>query len=111
LATGCAPRLGDPQPSTHAAAAASEARGLTVEGKPSGNAAHDIAVKIYVELVARNTEITPESVKLTASAANIATLSIKLAEAFLQVEHEAILAREPVKNHNLDGADTAQWLK
>jgi len=82
-----------------------------VDSKPSANAAHDIAVKIYVELVARNTEITPESVKLTASAANIATLSLKLAEAFIQVEAEAILAREPVKNHTLDGADTAQWMK
>lgn len=77
----------------------------------AANTAHDIAVQIYVELVARNTEITPDSVRLTASAANIATLSLKLSEAFIVAENEAILAKEPVKGHTLQGDDIAKWSK
>jgi hypothetical protein len=77
---------------------------------PEGRA-HDIAMRIYIELVARNTEITQESVKLTASAANIANLSLKLSEAFLHAEAEAILAKEPVKGHTLHGDDIAKWSK
>jgi len=73
--------------------------------------AHEIAVKIYVELVARNTEITQESVKLTASAANIATLSLRLSEAFLQTEADAIAAKAPVTKYTVQGEDIAAWSK
>jgi len=84
-----------------------------MENRPpsAANQAHDIAVKIYVELVSRNTELAEGSVKLAASAANMATLSIKLAEAFLEVEAAAILAREPVKNYKVDSDDIAKWTK
>jgi hypothetical protein len=80
-----------------------------MDKKASEDRAHQIAVRIYVELVARNAEITQDSVKLKASAANIANLSFKLSEAFLQAEAEAILAREPVKAHALHVDDIAKW--
>lgn len=70
---------------------------------------HDLAVRIYVELVARNTEIAADSVKLAASAANIANLSLRLADAFLAAEAEAIAAREPVKQYKLGDDDIAKW--
>ena len=73
--------------------------------------AHDLAMRIFVELVARNTEINQDSVKLTASAANLATLSLRLSDAFLQAEDEAIAQKEPRKAHALQGEDLAQWMK
>ena len=82
-----------------------------MEGKPSGSPAHGIAVQIYVELVARNTEISQDSVKLNASAANIAALSLKLAQAFLKVEEETALAVAPKKAAGVQGDDLAQWMK
>lgn len=77
----------------------------------SGSPAHAIAVQIYVELVARNTEITADSVKLNASAANIAALSLKLADAFLKAEEEAALAVAPKKATGVQGDDIARWMK
>ena len=73
--------------------------------------AHDLATRIYVELVARNVEVTQESVKLSTSAANLATISLRLAEAFLQAEAAAEIAKEPTKKHTLEGADIASWSK
>jgi hypothetical protein len=81
------------------------------ERKVPVNAAHDLAVRIYIELVARNTEITEGAVKMGASAANLAALSMKLAEAFLEAEAQAILAREPVKDYKLGADDIAKWSK
>ena len=82
-----------------------------MESKQQDNRAHDLAMRIYVELVARNTEVTSDSVKLSASASNIASLSIKLAEAFLEVEAAVILAREPTKAHALQSDEIAKWSK
>jgi hypothetical protein len=79
--------------------------------KKQDDRAHEIAVSIYVQLVARNTEITQESVKLTASASNIATLSLRLSEAFLEAEAAAIAARAPVTNYTVQGEDIAKWSK
>ena len=76
----------------------------------SDDKAHDIAVKIFVELVARNTEISQDSVKLGASASNMATLSLKLADAFLQAEEAAIVAKEPKKVTSVGGDDIAKWM-
>ena len=76
--------------------------------KPS-TASPDLAQLIYVELVSRNTQLEEGSVKLAASAANMATLSIKLAEAFFQAQAQAIAAREPVKNYKLGADDIASW--
>jgi hypothetical protein len=82
-----------------------------MEKRSAADRAHDIAVGIYVELVARNTEITSESVKLTASASNIAALSLKLADAFVKAEEEAILAVAPKKATGVQGDDLAKWMK
>ena len=81
------------------------------EQKESGDRAHDIAVRIYVELIARNTEITQDSVKLGASATNLATLSLRLSEAFLKAEAEGIAAQAPVTNYKLQADDIAKWTK
>jgi hypothetical protein len=72
---------------------------------------NELATRIYVELVARNTEIVEGAVKMKASAANIASLSLKLAETFVQTEHEAALARAPVNTYKLQGDDIASWMK
>ena len=71
--------------------------------------AHDLAARIFVELVARNTEVSQESVKMNASAAHLASLSLKLAEAFLKAEAEAIAAKAPVQNYSLKADDIAKW--
>ncbi|MNC93143.1 hypothetical protein D3C83_97030 [compost metagenome] len=78
-------------------------------GSHSDERAHHLAVQIYVELVARNTEISQDAVKLAASATNIATLSLKLSEAFLKAEAEAIAARAPVTKFSLESEDVAKW--
>ena len=82
-----------------------------MESKQQDNRAHDLAMRIYVELVSRNTEVSAESVKLSASASNIASLSLKLAEAFLQAEEAALIAREPTKAHALQSDEIAKWSK
>jgi hypothetical protein len=79
--------------------------------EPKPNHAHDLATRIYVELVSRNTQLEEGSVKLSASAANMATLSIKLAEAFYQAEAQAIAAKEPAKDYKLGADDIATWMK
>ena len=72
---------------------------------------HDLAARIYVELVVRNTEVSAEAVQMKASAANIAVLSLKLSEVFLEAEAEAHAARQPVKNFQLGASDISQWSK
>ena len=71
---------------------------------------HELAVKIYVELVARNTEVSQDSVKMNASAANMAALSIKLADAFLEAEEVAMVAKVPKKAGAVQGDDIAKWM-
>ena len=73
--------------------------------------AHELAVRIFVELVARNTEVAEGAVKMGASATNLATLSLKLSEAFLKTEAEAIAARAPVTTYTLGGDDIEKWSK
>ena len=82
-----------------------------MEKKPPPAQVHDLAVSIYVELVARNTQINEGAVKMGASAANLASLSLKLAEAFVQAEEDATAAREPVKKAKLEDSDVAAWMK
>jgi len=75
---------------------------------------HDVAVRIYVELVARNATIAEGSVKMAASAANLASLSLKLAEAFMHAEADAVAAaaaNAPVRSTKLEDSDVASWLK
>ena len=79
-------------------------------GGKADDRAHDLAVRIYVELVARNTEIAQDSVKLNASAGNMATLSLKLADAFLHAEEEAIVSKVPKKATGVEGDALAKWI-
>lgn len=72
--------------------------------------ARDIAVRIYVELVARNTEVAHDSVKMAASAQHLATLSIKLSDAFLEAQEAAALAMAPKKATGVQGDDIAKWM-
>ena len=70
---------------------------------------NELAVRIYIELVARNTQITEGAVKMAASAENLAMLSLKLAETFVSVEQQAIAAKAPVTSYKLEGSDIASW--
>jgi hypothetical protein len=81
------------------------------EKKPVLAPGYEIAIQIYVELVARNTQVNEGAVKMGASAANLASLSLKLAEAFVQAEEDATAAREPVKKAKLEDSDVAAWMK
>jgi hypothetical protein len=76
-----------------------------------GAAVNELATRIYVELVARNVQIAEGAVKMGASAENLATLSLKLAEAFVQTEQKAIAAKAPVTSYKLEGSDIASWTK
>ena len=82
-----------------------------MEKKATAPAVHDIAVRIYAELIARNTQVTEGSVKMGASAANLAALSLKLAEAFVLAEEQADAAKAPISTYKLEGSDIAEWTK
>jgi hypothetical protein len=71
-----------------------------------------LAAQIYVELVTRATAVTETSVKMTASAENIAKLSFRLASAFQNVE-EGLNAESLPKNQDfvLDSQSIASWSK
>jgi hypothetical protein len=77
----------------------------------SGNAsspAHELASRIYVELVARSAG-ADGAAKLLANAETLAALSLKLAEAFLQAEDKADTARKPKAAFQLDASSMASW--
>lgn len=82
-----------------------------MEKTEAATASHDVAVRIYVELVARHTEIAQGSVKMSASAANLAKLSLQLADEFVKARQEAVAAKAPVTSYKLDATDIAQWSK
>jgi hypothetical protein len=81
------------------------------EKKPVLAPGYEIAIQIYVELVARNTQVTDGAVKMGASAANLAALSLKLAEAFVTADAEATAAKAPITTYKLEGSDIAAWIK
>jgi len=72
--------------------------------------AREVALPIFVELVARNVTFTDSNVKMGASPENIAKLSFKLAAVFMQVQDELNEANMP-KNptYKLDSGDIATW--
>jgi len=80
-----------------------------MEAKQTAAPVHDIAVRIYVELCARNVQITEGAVKMVASAANLAALSLKLADAFMKAEEDAAAAKAPDTKYKLEGSDIAAW--
>jgi hypothetical protein len=72
--------------------------------------AREVALPIFVELVARNVVIADNNVKMGASPENLAKLSFKLAAVFMQVQDELNEANMP-KNptYKLDSGDIATW--
>lgn len=72
----------------------------------------ELASRIYVDLVSNAVSIGENSVKMTASAENIAKLSFQLAEVFQQVEDGLNSANMPKNSGFRPGADDiAQWMK
>jgi hypothetical protein len=84
---------------------------MSAPERPPAKPPIELAYRLYVELVARNTQFAEGNVKMGASAANLATLSLKLADAFAQAEMEFIDAKAPVTTYKLGGDDIAAWSK
>lgn len=59
-----------------------------MEAKPFKLELREVALRIYVELVAREVQVAPDGVSMTASAENLARLSFKLSAAFQQVQDD-----------------------
>jgi hypothetical protein len=73
---------------------------------------NELASRIYVDLIGRTLVLGEGSVKMPVSAENLAKLSIKLAEAFEQVEKDIADAAAPAKAaYKLDADDIAAWMK
>ena len=72
----------------------------------------EVAMQIFVDLVARNITVAEGSVKMAVSAENLAKLSYKLAHAFLSV-HEELNASNMPKDptYKLEADDIASWTK
>ena len=70
------------------------------------------AQQIYAQLLVQCTDISPNGVKLRVDAANLATLSLKLALAFQTAENN-LNAESLPKNQDfkVDVADIAGWSK
>ena len=72
----------------------------------------EVAMQIFVELVARNVAIADNSVKMVVSPENLAKLSYKLAHVFLAVHEELNKANMPTNpTYKLDADDIASWTK
>lgn len=72
----------------------------------------EVAMQIFVELVARNVVIDAGSVKMAVSAENLAKLSYKLAHTFLTVHEELNASNMPTNpTYKLDSDDIASWTK
>jgi hypothetical protein len=82
------------------------------QAKPFRLETKDLAERIYVDLVGRSVLLGDGSVKMTASAENLARLSFMLAETFLTVQ-DALNADNLPKDPNfkLSGNDIASWMK
>ena len=66
-----------------------------MDPKPFRLDLRDTAQRIYVELAAREVQVTSEGVTMTASAENLARLSFKLSAVFQQVQDELNEANLP----------------
>jgi hypothetical protein len=79
---------------------------------PANPGLQGLASRIYVELVGRAFLRTDNAAVVKPDAAELAKLSIQLAEAFRKVESAASAAAGP-KNigYNVDLADMAKWEK
>jgi hypothetical protein len=79
---------------------------------PAATPAHELASRIYVELVGRAFLRTDNTAVIKPDAAELAKLSIQLADVFRKVEQAANAAAAP-KNvgYKVDLADMAKWEK
>jgi hypothetical protein len=75
------------------------------------NPTRDLAASIFKDLVVNATEVNAEGVKMSASAENMAKLSMKLAEVFAKVEEEIREAGKPSKDTRIDAQSIADWMK
>ena len=82
------------------------------QAKPFRLETKALAERIFVDLVGRTLSFADGSVKMTASAENLARLSFMLAETFLTVQ-DALNADNLPKDPNfkLSGNDIASWMK
>jgi len=82
------------------------------QAKPFRLETKALAERIFVDLVGRTLSFADGSVKMTASAENLAKLSFMLAETFLTVQ-DALNADNLPKDPNfkLSGNDIASWMK
>ncbi len=72
----------------------------------------ELALKIYADLAGRNVLVSDKGVQMPVSAENLATLSFKLAAAFLVVYeglNEANMPKNPTFKLGVD--DIAGWMK
>ena len=75
-------------------------------------ALRDLAALIYADLVGKTIVVSESSVKMQASAENLAKLSFKLAAAFTEVEEAVANDNSPKKDaFTLDSAAIASWNK
>ena len=81
--------------------------GSTPEGPRA--AAQELAARIYVELVAGSMRAEGNPAKVVAGATSMASLSMQLAEIFLQAEDKAAAKRAPDLPFELDASNIAQW--
>ncbi len=82
------------------------------QAKPFRLETKALAERIFVDLVGRSVSLPEGSVKMAASAENLAKLSFMLAESFLAVQ-DALNADNLPKDPNfkLSGNDIASWMK
>ena len=73
--------------------------------------AYDLASRIFVELVARYTEVKDGAVKMSAPPAALAALSMKLADAFTAATDEADNAKVGALTKKADSPDIGAWMK
>jgi hypothetical protein len=81
-----------------------------MDAKPFKIDLREAALRIYVELAAREVQVTPEGVTMTASAENLARLAFKLSSVFQQVQDDLNEANMP-KNSGfvMSEQDVAAW--
>ncbi len=72
---------------------------------------YDLAQRIYIELIARHTEIKDGAVKMDAPPANLAALSLKLADAFAAATDAADNAKVGALTKKADAPDLESWMK
>ncbi len=84
---------------------------MSVESKNAPVAMHQLAAAIYVELVARAALDGDGAAKMPPAADDIARLSFRLAETFLQAEEKRDEAQVRKTTAKADEPNIAEWIK